>query len=251
MGDTKITYDETFGIHTFQREICVALGDAFWETLTDGMVLPDMETEGSCQCKNMCALMRRFEKMADEDTIQSVLCQVRHGLHPSQSAWARQEFLKTGDLDVFLQTHHDAEWEHFVELNQEGKDFYGQKITDEVLAFIRQNPAMLAPVRKGNKLICMAFPYDMQAYLQATDSRMKRYHACHCPFAKESILAQETVSANLCYCSLGHVMNFAEAFLDRKLEGRVVPSVLKGDLTCVYEITIPEDVVAQYITNKV
>ncbi len=77
-----------------------------------------------------------------------------------------------------------------------------------------------------------------------------RYHACHCPFAKESILSGETVSAALCYCSLGHVMNFSEAFLDRELEGRVVHSVLMGDMTCEYEITIPDDIMKQYITSK-
>lgn len=66
--------------------------------------------------------------------------------------------MKIGDLDSFLEIHQKAELENFIQMNQEGTDFYGQEITDEVLDFIRQNPAMLAPVRKGNKLICMAFP---------------------------------------------------------------------------------------------
>lgn len=29
MGDTKIVYDEKFGITTFKREICAQLGEAF------------------------------------------------------------------------------------------------------------------------------------------------------------------------------------------------------------------------------
>lgn len=132
---------------------------------------------------------------------------------------------------------------------KEDKDFYEQKITDEVLEFIRKNPAMLAPVRKGNKLIRMAFPCNRQEYLKAKDSTMKRYHTCHCPFAKESILSEKTVSATLCYCSLGHVMNFAEAFLDRELEGKVVHPVLSGDLTCEYEITITDDIMEQYVKS--
>lgn len=249
MGDTKINYDEKFGINNFRIEICAALGDEFWGTLTDGLILPNIETEGNCQCRNMCAFMRRFEEMADKETVRSILCKVRHGLRPSQSSWAREKFLQTGDLDVFLKNHHDAELKNFIKLNKEDKDFYGQKITDEVLEFIRKNPAMLAPVRKGNKLICMAFPCDMQEYLKAKDSTMKRYNACHCPFAKESILAEETVSATLCYCSLGHIMNFAEAFLDRELGGKVVHSVLSGDLACEYEITIPDDIMEQYVKS--
>jgi len=33
--------------------------------------------------------------------------------------------------------------------------------------------------------------------------------------------------------------------LNRELEGRVVRSVLNKDLTCEYEITIPEDIMTQ------
>lgn len=45
-------------------------------------------------------------------------------------------------------------------------------------------------------------------------------------------------------------MNFTEAFLGRELEGRVVHSVLNKDLTCEYEITIPEDIMTQYIAPR-
>lgn len=244
MGDTSINYDEEFSIHTFKREICAALGDEFWMALTKDIVLPDIENECKCKCCNMYTFMRRFEEIAGENTVKKILCKVRHGLHTSQSAWAREEYLKTGNLDVFIKKHHDNELNHFIRLNREKKDFYGQEITDEVLEFVRQNPAMLAPVRKGNKLHCMAFPFNMKEYLKADDSRQKRYHACHCPFAKESILSDKVVPPILCNCSLGHVMNFTEAFLDRKLEGRVVKSVLNGDMTCEYEIIIPEDIMA-------
>ena len=43
-------------------------------------------------------------------------------------------------------------------------------------------------------------------------------------------------------------MNFAEAFMGRKLEGKVVRSVLNGDLTCEYEIEIPNDIMRKFVT---
>lgn len=173
---------------------------------------------------------------------------MRHGLHPSQCEWAHKEFMEIGNLDDFLNKHLNDELNHFIELNSEKKDFYGQEISDEVLAFIKENPKMLAPVREGNKLYCMAFPCNMKEYLNAANEKMKRYHACHCPFAKESILSENVVSPTLCNCSLGHVMNFTEAFMGRKLEGKVVRSVLNGDLTCEYEIEIPNDIMQKYVT---
>ena len=247
MGDAKIDYNEEFGINTFKREICATLGEGFWEELVKDMVLPDIETEEKCQCCNMRRFIKRFEDVADAEMVKDILYKVRHGLDPSRSAWAHEEFLEMGDLDRFIKKHHEAELNHFVELNREGKDFYGQEVTDEVLEFVRKNPAMLAPVRKGNKLYCMAFPGNMSEYLKMTDERMKRYHACHCPFARESILSDKVVSATLCNCSLGHVANFSEAFLGRELKGKVLRSVLNGDLICEYEITIPEDIMDRYV----
>lgn len=79
---------------------------------------------------------------------------------------------------------------------------------------------------------------------------MKRYHACHCPFAKESILSDATVSPLLCHCSQGHVMNSMEALFDRELEGRPIRSVLNGDLRCEYEIDIPEDIMEKYVRSR-
>lgn len=250
MGDTSVVYSDEFGIGTFKREICRALGEAVWNKIVDGISLPDIETECKCQCRNMQIFIKRLEENADAEVIKEILYKVRHGLHPSQSEWAREKFLEINDLDKFLQICHDNEMSHFIELNREKRDFYGDEITDDVLEFIKNNPTMLAPVRKGNKLYCKAFPANMQKYLDAADERMKRYYACHCPFAKESILSETAVSSTLCNCSLGHVMNFTEAFLGRALEGRVTHSVLSGDLSCEYEITLPDDIMEQYVLNK-
>ena len=250
MGDTKIVYNEKFGINTFKREICSELGETFWDELVKNIELPDIDSECKCQCHNMYLFMNRLEEMTDKETLKKIFYKVRHGLHPSQSEWAHKEFIEAGNLDDFLSKHLNDEWNHFVELNREQKDFYGQEISDEVLVFIKEHPEMLAPVRRGNKLYCMAFPCNMKAYLSAADEKMKRYHACHCPFAKESILSEHVVSSTLCNCSLGHIMNFTEAFMGRELEGKVVRSVLNGDLTCEYEIEIPDDIMQGYVARK-
>lgn len=45
-------------------------------------------------------------------------------------------------------------------------------------------------------------------------------------------------------------LDFTEAFLGRELEGRVVHSVLNGDMTCEYEITIPEDIIDSFVRER-
>ena len=93
-------------------------------------------------------------------------------------------------------------------------------------------------------------PLQYERVLSVTDEKMKRYYACHCPFAKESILSENVVSSVLCNCSLGHMMNFVEAFMGRELRGKVVHSVLNGDLICEYEIEIPDDIMQKYVTSE-
>lgn len=247
MGDRNIEYSDKFGIGTFKYEIINELGDGVWHELIKDSHIPDIDTEASCKCKNMAIFMERFEKKIDKQMAKKILSRVRHGLKPSQCAWAREKFLKYNDLDAFVNDSIKEGIADFEKLHGEAKDFYGQPITKEVLDFIKQNPGMLSGVRDGNKMYFTAFPANMFEYLQASDSRMKRYHTCHCPFAKESILAGKTVSSTLCYCSLGHIKNFWEAVFDRELDGEVVTSALNGDELCTYVVFLPDDIMNSYV----
>lgn len=247
MADLKTVYNEEFGIDTFKRIFIEELGEEFWNKLTEGMVLPDIHTESQCQCSNMHAFIKRLESMADKATVHKILSKVRHGLTPSQCSGAREAFLEVGDLDKFIQNKFDKDILYLEELNRTGKDFYGDTITDEVLDFLRNSKIIISGVREGNKLFIKAFPANMGKYLQADNEKMKRYYACHCPFAKESILADQVVSSTLCSCSFGHVVNYWEAVFDQELEGEVLKSALAGDLECRYFITIPKDIMEQYV----
>ncbi len=42
-------------------------------------------------------------------------------------------------------------------------------------------------------------------------------------------------------------MNFAEAFLGRELNGRVLTSALEGDMACTYEVNLPDDIMEMYV----
>jgi hypothetical protein len=110
---------------------------------------------------------------------------------------------------------------------------------------------MLAAVRKGADLHVTGFPYDIAAYLRATDEREKRYHACHCPFARESIRQPEgEVSKALCYCSLGHAKIMWEAIFEQDLDGDVATSALAGDPLCRYVIHLPGEIVERHTSPR-
>ena len=78
-------------------------------------------------------------------------------------------------------------------------------------------------------------------YLEATDERIKRYYACHCAWARESILDDSVdVPAEFCHCSGGYTKMPWEVALDQPLEYDMVKSVLKGDSECSFVIYLPE-----------
>jgi len=101
--------------------------------------------------------------------------------------------------------------------------------------------------REGSKIIVVQKPFLKNRYISQTDSKMKRYYACRCPWARASILKGETVSSSLCHCSLGYQKQSFETFFGRHLDGRVVSSVLEDMMQCVFEIDIPEEVMHQNI----
>lgn len=243
----QIKYDAPFGFGTFEHMATSELGEERLRELENGLELPDIQKEAMCGCRNMALFMDRLEDSTDADTVKRILKRVRHGLHPSQAGWAREDFLKFCDLDAYIAHSIDEGIKNFTRMFENGEDFYGQPVTRRALVFVKEHPSCLSARREGNKLYITAFPASMDAYVGTDDETMKRYYACHCPFAKESIRSDKPVSPTLCNCSLGHVANCWEAIFETELEGRVITSVLHGDMLCEYELTLPDSVMEKYV----
>ncbi|WP_040950505.1 hypothetical protein [Gorillibacterium massiliense] len=239
----NIQYKDEIIMDTFRDEVSKSMGENAWNALTDGIGVPDIEKEGQQICKNMRELMNRLDDMAEPKRAKEILTHVRHGLKREQFAWAKEKFAQCGsDIDSFIACCYEEELGNFIRLRDAGETFYGQPVTDEVLNFVQSQPGMLAAVRSGSELHITAFPYDMVNYLAENDERKKRYHACHCPFARESILHEGAeVSKTLCYCSLGHAKIMWEAIFERELDGDVVESALGGSTLCKHVIYLPEE----------
>jgi hypothetical protein len=241
----RIEYKSEIIMDTLKNEVINQLGPQAWDVLTDSIGAPDIENECKCGCGTMRELMRRFDAMADDKAAKAVLTRVRHGLKHSQFDWAKKKFEECGrNIEEFMKRTYQEDVELFTKLRDTGGDFYGQPITGEVFDFIFRAGILTENSRRGSEIQITAFPYDMVNYLKETDERKKRYYACHCPFARESILSEDgEVSKTLCYCSLGHAKVMWEAIFGIELDGEVVESVLGGALMCRYAIYLPEELI--------
>ena len=118
--------------------------------------------------------------------------------------------------------------------------FFNQRITDEVVAYVRGNPEIAAGVRQGDVLYVTKIPYMAHEYLAEPDEEKKRYYYCHCPWARESLVGGATpVSATFCQCSAGYHKKPWEVIFGQTLRADVLESVLKGDLRCRFAIHLP------------
>jgi hypothetical protein len=188
-------------------------------------------------------VLERMAKVLDPSECKKILADVAHGLPRDFRKGEREKYLKAGSIDAYLkQKREDA----IVELERhrdEGSLFYNQYITDEVVEFVKSRPDVLSGERRGNTIYHTKIPYMVQEFLEVADEKMKRYHACHCAWARESILDDDIdVSADFCHCSGGFTKMPWEAALDQPLEYEMVKSVLKGDDECSFVIHLPEGV---------
>jgi len=152
-----------------------------------------------------------------------------------------KKYLTIADVDLLLNKLNDKFLNALRKCHKSGELFFNQKIDD--VAMNEYETGKWSMRREGTKIILTKNPFMMGKYLAGTDNKMKRYYACHCPWARQSILTDRTVSKSFCYCSFGHDKYELESAFGRQLDGRVVCSVLEeGSLQCVFEVDIPDDI---------
>ncbi len=127
------------------------------------------------------------------------------------------------------------------ECRREGRPFFAQEITSEVLDFVAGEPEMGAGRREDCIIYETKIPYMAHRYLNTNDPTLKRYYACHCPWAREAIKDGSVKPARLlCYCSGGFHKKSWEVIFGQPLRVDVLESILNGDERCRFAIHLPE-----------
>lgn len=188
-------------------------------------------------------IVKKMEKTLDPAVCKKILAAVAHGLPRDFRKGEREKFLDAGSIDEYLKRKRENALAELEKHRDDGSLFYNQYISAEVVDFVKSRPDVLSGERRGNTIYHTKIPFMVQKYLDEKDERMKRYFACHCAWARESILNDDVdVSDSFCHCSGGFTKMPWEAALDQSLEYDMVKSVLKGDDECSFIIYLPEGV---------
>ncbi|MFW9957503.1 MAG: hypothetical protein ACFFCT_05495 [Candidatus Odinarchaeota archaeon] len=219
------------------------VGNAKRDKILPSDKLPPLGLPSSEKIDVTRQVLKRMNKVLTPDDCKKVLVDVAHGLPRDFRKGEREKFLKAGSVDEYLRREREDGIAELEKHRDNGTLFFNQYITDNVVNFVKGRPDVLVGERRGNTIYHTKIPYMTQEYLEATDDKMKRYYACHCAWARESILKDDEISPEFCHCSGGFTKQSWEAALGQPLEVGIIKSALKGDLECSFKIYLPDDIV--------
>lgn len=156
--------------------------------------------------------------------------------------YERSKLNRSNNIDDYIRKKHRAFVQQLRLTQRKGQLFFAQEVTDDVIAYVKNNPEIESGVREGNILYVTKIPYNTKQYLLETDPTIKRYYACHCPWAREAIRnGGVNLNPTFCNCSGGFSKKPWEVIFSQTLDVDMLESVIKGDLRCRFAIHLPEN----------
>ncbi|MCJ7695380.1 MAG: DUF6144 family protein [Anaerolineaceae bacterium] len=153
----------------------------------------------------------------------------------------REKFNKAGNMDAYLIQRKEAFIAQLEACQRDGRLFFSQEITHEVIELVRNDPEMGGGRREGNIIYEIKIPYMAKRYLEESDPTLRGYYYCHCPWAREAIKSKNVkLIETFCNCSGGYHKKPFEAIFGQTLKVDVLESILKGDARCRFAIHLPD-----------
>ncbi len=205
-----------------------------------GLEVPPLGSPPDTYPGNTCLLVDRLMELGP-DTCHDVLADNHHGIPHDSFQKHLQWFEESDSIDDFLERVHVERIRILQQHLDDGKVWFEQEITKEVIDLVKGNQEILSAVRDGEYLYVTKIPYSPKDWLKETDSLMKRYYACHCPLAREAIIMNgPDIPMDWCYCSGGFQKLMFDVVFGESTEVEVLQSVLAGDPVCRFRILLPE-----------
>jgi hypothetical protein len=224
------------------REIGELFGEALREEVFAGIGVAPLGTPSTDKPHFMFPVIERLVAKLGRKKIATLLSGCLRDLPDTYYRNERRRFLRARDIDDYLGRRHRAFVRTLRKCQRQGQLFFVQEVTDEVMEYVKGNAEIESGVRDGSVLYVSKIPYNTKQFLAETDPTMKRYYACHCPWAREAIKSGDVkLDPIFCNCSGGFSKKPWEVIFGETLEVEVLESVLLGDMRCRFAIHLPED----------
>jgi hypothetical protein len=186
-------------------------------------------------------LMEAMKLKTTEPELKRILTDNHHLIPKDSFKEERIMYEASPSFEAYLKDLHQRKVEELTRFFEQDRVWFEQIITQDVIDFVKNNPEIMSGVLKDDALYITKIPYDTNMYIQADNDQMRSYHACHCPFAKASILEKGiNIDADWCYCSAGFTKLPFEVALNQELPIECISTALKGDPLCRFKIELSQ-----------
>jgi hypothetical protein len=223
------------------RQVAETHGETLRDEVFAGIGVAPLGLPTPAKPGYMQPVIRRLGETLGEERCRELLADSLRDLPDEYFADVRELFLSSQDIDEFLASRKEKFLAELETCRRDGRLFFAQEVTEEVLDYVRSQPEIGGGVREGQVVFETKIPFLTAAYLAENDPIMQHYYYCHCPWAREAIRLGEPVSANFCNCSAGFHKKPWEVALGVKVRAEVLESVLQGDDRCRFAIHLPEN----------
>jgi hypothetical protein len=215
------------------------IGKEKTESIKNAFPVPPLGTEIISLNRHTKRFVDHLKTQMNDHELQRILTDNHHLIPRSSFQKERLYYEASETLEDYLKDMHERHIQELQSFYEQDKVWYEQIITQDVIEFVKSNPEIMSAVLKDDALYITKIPYDTNQYIQAETKEMKAYHACHCPFAKASILEKGIrIDSRWCYCSAGFTKLPFEVALDQELPIECISSALKGDPLCRFKIDL-------------
>ena len=238
-----VTFVESLDGYEAQENLYKRVAEKYGETIReevfDGIGVAPFGIPAPEKPRYMQPVVERLEQVLGPDACRALLEDSLRDLPDEYFVREREDFQSSRNVDEYIARRKQKFVAQLEACQREGRLFFAQEITDEVLAFVRADPEIGGGRRVGNVVYETKIPYMTKEYLTETDPTMKRYYACHCPWAREAVKSGEKVAPIFCNCSAGFHKKPWEVALGQKVKVDVLESALQGDARCRFAIHLP------------
>lgn len=221
------------------RRVAERFGQTLRDEIFSGIGVAPFGLPTSEKPRYMQPVIERLAQAVGAEACRELLLDCLRDLPDEYYTSDRETYQSCKDIDQYLAKKKQEFIEQLEACQRQGRLFFAQEITDEVLDYVRSEAEIGGGVRQGNIIYETKIPYMTKQYLSEIDQILKRYYYCHCPWARQAITSGEQVAPIFCNCSAGFHKKSWEIIFGRSLQAEVLESVLQGDLRCRFAIHLP------------
>jgi len=216
-------------------------GKAGRRRVFQGLEMPPLGSPQDRYPKLTKTILDRMEAELPAQTCREIMTWNYHNIPIEAFKGSKERFEKAASIDEYLKGEHERLIEELEGCMKEGRPWYEQEITAEVVEFVRGNQEICTGTRKGNKVYKTKIPYAPKQFLKEEDPTMRKYYACHCQLVRTALRdGKPKIPATFCYCSAGYEKLHFDAIFGEPVEVELLETLLRGDARCRFAIRIPK-----------